>query len=70
VASGTSTVVMIDTDGSAGAAVARPLVTLLNVSPANIDVTRDLGLGSPAAVALAIKTSAKAATAHVAAKSK
>ena len=70
VASGTSTVVMIDTDGSAGAAVARPLVTLLNVSPANLDVTRDLGLGSPVAVALAIKTSAKAATAHVAAKSK
>ena len=70
IASGNNTVVMIDTDGSAGAAVARPLVTLLNVSPASLDAARDLGLGSPAAVALAVKTSAKAATARVVAKSK
>ncbi len=48
VASGTSTIVMIDTDGSAGPAVARPLVTLLNVSPSAIDMVRDFGLGTPA----------------------
>ena len=70
VANGTSTVVMIDTDGSAGAAAARPLVTLLNVSPASIDPARDLGLGTPAVVANAIKASARAAASHVAAKSK
>ena len=69
-ASGNNTVVMIDTDGSAGAAAARPLVTLLNVSPASLDPARDLGLGAPAAVAQAVKASAKAATAHIAAKSK
>ena len=70
VASGSNTVVMIDTDGSAGPAAARPLVTLLNVSPASIDVTRDLGLGTPAAVANAIKASAKAATVRTAARTK
>ena len=61
-ASGNNTVVMIDTDGSAGPTLARPLVTLLNVSPATIDPLRDLGLGTPAAVAAAVKASAKAAT--------
>jgi Ca2+-binding RTX toxin-like protein len=70
VASATGTVVMIDTDGNAGSAIARPLVTLLNVSLASLDPARDLGLGAPAAVTQAIKASAKAATAHVAAKSK
>ena len=62
VASGNNTIVQIDTDGFAGAAVARPLVTLLNVSPASIDTLRDFGLGSPAAVAASVKASAKAAT--------
>lgn len=62
VASGNNTVVMIDTDGSAGPTLARPLVTLLNVSPAAIDPLRDLGLGTPAAVAAAVKASTKAAT--------
>ena len=61
VASGNNTIVEIDTDGTAGPALARPLVTLLNVSPASIDPVRDLGLGSPAAVASAIKASVKAA---------
>ena len=69
-ASGNNTLVMIDTDGKAGAAIAKPFITLLNVSPASIDLTRDLGLGQPAAVALAIKTSAKAATSHVVTKTK
>ena len=69
-ASGNNTLVMIDSDGSAGAAIPKAFITLLNVSPANIDVTRDLGLGTPAAVNAAIKTSAKAATAHVATKTK
>ena len=68
--SGNNTLVMIDSDGSAGAAIPKAFITLLNVSPANIDVTRDLGLGTPAAVNAAIKTSAKAATAHVATKTK
>ena len=61
VASGNNTVVMLDTDGSAGAAAARPLVTLLNVSLASIDPLRDLGLGTPAAVNAAVKASAQAA---------
>ncbi|HEY9028231.1 MAG TPA: ExeM/NucH family extracellular endonuclease, partial [Burkholderiaceae bacterium] len=60
-AAGNNTVVLIDTDGKAGAA-ARPLVTLLNVSPAYIDPLCDLGLGTPAAVAASVKASAKAAT--------
>ena len=60
-ASGNNTIVEIDTDGSAGPASPRPLVTLLNVSPASIDPLRDLGLGTPAAVNAAIKASAKAA---------
>ena len=67
-ASGNNTLVMISSAGSASAPKA--FITLLNVSPASIDVTRDLGLGSPAAVSAAIKTSAKAATAHVATKTK
>jgi hypothetical protein len=62
VASGANTIVQIDTDGFAGAAVARPLVTLLDVGPARIDTLRDLGLGAPAAVAASVKASAKAAT--------
>ena len=62
VASGNNTIVEIDTDGTAGPSIARPLVTLLNVSPASIDPVRDLGLGSPAAVTASIKASAKAAT--------
>ncbi|MBT9463109.1 ExeM/NucH family extracellular endonuclease [Hydrogenophaga sp.] len=37
-------VVQIDTDGNAGPAVSRPLVTLSNVSAAQIVPTRDLGL--------------------------
>jgi len=41
-ASGSNTLVQIDVDGSAGAASARTLVTLLNVSPAQIVATRDL----------------------------
>jgi uncharacterized protein len=61
-ASGNNTIVEIDTDGSAGPASPRPLVTLLDVSPASIDPLRDLGLGTPAAVNAAIKASAKAAT--------
>jgi predicted extracellular nuclease len=62
VASGNNTIVQIDTDGFSGPAVARPLVTLLDVSPASIDTLRDFGLGSPAAVAASIKASARAAT--------
>ena len=61
-ASGNNTIVEIDVDGTVGRGLARPLVTLLNVSPASIDPVRDLGLGSPAAVSAAIKASAKAAT--------
>jgi predicted extracellular nuclease len=61
-ASGSNTVVLIDADGKAGPAAGRPLVTLLNVSPASIDPLRDLGLGTPAAVSAAVKASAKAAT--------
>jgi len=68
--SGNNTIVMVDADGSAGAAVARPLVTLLNVSPASLDIARDLGLGSPAAVAMAMKTSARTVSSHVATKTK
>ena len=48
--SGNNTLVMIDTDGSAGPAVPRPLVTLLNVAPSAIDMVRDFGLGTPAQV--------------------
>jgi hypothetical protein len=60
-ASGNNTIVEIDTDGFAGPASPRPLVTLLNVSPASLDPVRDLGLGSPAVVAAAVKASAKTA---------
>ena len=62
VASGSNTVVMVDTDGSAGPVAPRLLVTLLDVSPANIDPLRDMGLGTPTAVTAAVKASAKAAT--------
>jgi len=61
-ASGNSTVVLVDTDGKAGPAAGRPLVTLLNVSPAAIDPLRDLGLGTPAAVTAATQASARTAT--------
>jgi len=61
-ASGNNTVVLVDTDGKSGPAVGRPLVTLLDVSPAAIDPLRDLGLGTPAAVTAAVKASAMAAT--------
>ncbi len=61
VPSGNDTLVMIDTDGSAGPLTPRLLVTLLNVSPSSIDPLRDMGLGTPAAVNAAIKASAKAA---------
>ena len=61
-ASGNNTVVLVDTDGKSGPALGRPLVTLLNVSPANVDPVRDLGLGTPTAVSAAVKASAKAAT--------
>ncbi len=61
IASGNNTIVEIDTDGFAGPAVARPLVTLLNVTPASLDALRDAGLGSPAAVAAAVKASARTA---------
>jgi len=60
-ASGSNTVVMIDSDGSAGAGRATPLVTLLNVSPASLDPARDLGLGTPAAIA-AVRKTVKAST--------
>ena len=69
-ASGNNTVVLVDADGSAGPGLARPLVTLLGVSPASIDPARDLGLGAPAVVATAIKASARAAVLRSAAKSK
>ena len=59
--SGTSTLVSIDADGQAGPAVPRLLVTLLNVNAGSVDPLRDLGLGTPAAVARAAKASAKAA---------
>ncbi len=59
--SGANTVVLIDTDGKAGPAVPRLLVTLLNVNAASIDPVRDFGLGSPAAVSAAVKASIKAA---------
>ncbi|OYU78667.1 MAG: hypothetical protein CFE45_29540 [Burkholderiales bacterium PBB5] len=42
VASGSATLVQIDTDGSAGPGVARTLVTLSGVSPAAIVASRDL----------------------------
>jgi len=61
-ASGNNTVVLVDADGRSGPAVGRPLVTLLNVSPAAIDPLRDLGLGTPAAVSASVKASAQAAT--------
>jgi predicted extracellular nuclease len=63
-ASGSNTVVLIDADGTAGPGLPRLLVTLLNVSPTAIDPLRDLGLGSPAAIANALKASAKAAALH------
>jgi predicted extracellular nuclease len=68
--SGTSTLVMIDSDGKAGPAVPRLLVTLLNVNVGSIDPLRDLGLGTPAAVAQALKASAKAAALRTSVKSK
>lgn len=61
-ASGNNTVLLVDADGKAGAAIGRPLVTLLNVSPAAIDPLRDLGLGTPAAVTAALRASARTAT--------
>jgi hypothetical protein len=68
--SGTSTVVLIDADGKAGPAVPRLLVTLLNVDVASIDPVRDLGLGTPAVVAQAVKASVKAAALRTSVKSK
>ena len=44
VAAGANTLLQIDVDGSAGSASARTLATLLNVSPAQISPSRDLGL--------------------------
>ena len=44
VASGTSTLLQIDSDGVAGAGVARTLATLLNIAPAQIVAARDLGV--------------------------
>ena len=63
VGSGTSTIVMIDTDGSAGPAVPRPLVTLLDVAPSAIDMVRDFGLGTPAQVTALKRAAAIAQTA-------
>jgi predicted extracellular nuclease len=63
VGSGSSTIVMIDTDGSAGPAIARPLVTLLNVAPSAIDMVRDFGLGTPAQVTALKRAAAMAGTA-------
>ena len=63
VGSGTSTIVMIDTDGSTGAAVPRPLVTLLDVAPSAIDMVRDFGLGTPAQVTALKRAAAIAQTA-------
>ena len=68
--SGANTVVLIDTDGKAGPAVPRLLVTLLNVNAASIDPVRDFGLGTPAAVASAVKASVKAAAVRTAVKTK
>jgi len=61
-ASGNNTVLLVDVDGRSGPAAGRPLVTLLNVSPAAIDPLRDLGLGTSTAVAASIKSTARAAT--------
>ena len=44
VASGANTLLQIDTDGNAGPALARTLVTLRNVAPGAIAPARDLGL--------------------------
>ncbi|HVR48961.1 MAG TPA: hypothetical protein VMS38_04440, partial [Pseudorhodoferax sp.] len=44
VASGTDTLLQIDTDGSAGPIAARTLATLRNVNPAGIAPSRDLGV--------------------------
>ena len=44
VAAGANTLLQIDVDGSAGLASVRTLATLLNVSPAQISPSRDLGL--------------------------
>ena len=44
VAAGAHTLLQIDADGSAGPQPARTLATLLNVSPAQISPSRDLGL--------------------------
>ncbi|MFL6700166.1 MAG: type I secretion C-terminal target domain-containing protein, partial [Vitreoscilla sp.] len=68
--SGANTVVLIDTDGKAGPAVPRVLVTLLGVNASSIDPVRDLGLGAPAVVASALKASAKAAALRTAIKTK
>ena len=68
--SGANTVVLIDTDGTAGPAVPRLLVTLLNVNAASIDPVRDFGLGTPAAVTTAVKASVKAAAVRTAVKTK
>ena len=68
--SGTSTVVLIDTDGKAGPAVPRLLVTLLNVNASTIDPVRDFGLGTPAAVTSAVKASVKAAAVRTALKTR
>lgn len=43
-ASGGDTLVQIDADGAAGAALPRTLVTLRGVAPAQVDAVRDLGL--------------------------
>ena len=44
VASGVNTVVQIDVDGTAGAGVARTLLTLTGVLPSQIVALRDLGV--------------------------
>ncbi|HEX7687850.1 MAG TPA: ExeM/NucH family extracellular endonuclease [Burkholderiaceae bacterium] len=64
-ASGNNTIVAI---AAAPGAAPRPLVTLLNVTPASIDPARDLGLGSPAALAAAAKTAFARKTAALVAK--
>jgi hypothetical protein len=51
VASGADTIVEIDTDGTAGPALPRPLATLRGVAPSAVDPLRDLGLGQPPAAA-------------------
>jgi hypothetical protein len=43
-ASGTSTLLQIDSDGAAGPGLARTLATLLNISPNQIVAARDLGV--------------------------